>query len=121
MIRRISIAVVLVAAFATGSLLFRQAPVPQTDLEAAPASPALVQTVQVKHDFVVVPMPSPVKGTGSRSPREVPSLSVSASNRPAVSASRQQPRRAEAPLLAKVRRAVAGDGRYRPEPFPRVR
>ena len=121
MIRRILIGVVLIGAFAAGSLLFRQGPVPQTDLEAAPSSPAPVQAVQVKHDFVVVPMPSPVNGTGSRSPREAPSLSVSASNRPSVSAPRPQPRRAAAPLLAKVGRAVAGDGRYRPEPFPRVK
>ena len=117
------IGVVLVAALAAGSLLLRQPPLPlpQADLEAAPTSPGPVQSVQVRHELVVVPVASALKGTGARSPREVNSLAVSASNRAPVSGPRQQTRRAEAPLLAKVRRAVAGDGRYRPEPFPRVR
>jgi hypothetical protein len=80
--------------------------------------------VRVRHDFVTVALPPPIKGVTPRLGPPATSLSASAGSAQSPATSPSPPRRTrtnDGPLLAKVGRAVAGDGRYRPEPFPRVR
>ena len=73
------------------------------------------ESVQVRHEFVVVPLPERVD---TRRAAAEPS-----SARPRPSTARRNPTvrpRPSESLLDRTRRAFLGDGRYRPEPFPRA-
>lgn len=70
------------------------------------ASDVRTDDVEVRHEFVTIAAPT--------MDRVVEVRSVAAP-RPVRRA------RPGDPLLAKARRALLGDGRYRPEPFPRVK
>ena len=121
MTRTVWTAAVLVAAIATGAMLFSQPQLSEADAPPPATTPAPLGDVKVRHDLVVVPLAVPIEKSGPRSPRQASSVSASASGRADFTGRARQTPPAAAPLLAKVRRAVAGDGRYRPEPFPRVR
>jgi hypothetical protein len=82
-------------------------PDPQTAVPAAKVSPAPKSSVTVEHQLIQVePMPRP---------KPVPRL------RPALPSTRLAylpP--AQDTLVARARRKFLGDGRFRPEPFPRL-
>jgi hypothetical protein len=75
--------------------------VPQTSAEMAGPS------VRVEHELVRLPKPRPQR-----------------INRPAQSRSTRltaaEPAASRASLIVRARRAFVGDGRYKPEPFPRL-
>src|SRR5918993_1135150 len=119
MSRRIWTATALIAGTGAAALLLSQphasdARTPETVVTARPSP-----DVRVQHDFITIAPARP--GPVSR-PR-LPSGSLSASAwRPQASRPRARRSPASEPaLLAKVGRAVAGNGRHRPEPFPRLR
>lgn len=75
------------------------------DLNPAPVASAAPASVRVEHELIPIVAeagPAPVATT----PRDV---------------TRARRRAAEPTLGEKARRALLGDGRHRPEPFPRVR
>lgn len=90
--------------------------------------PSVLPDVRVKHEFVEIPLPTPRTSLarGRQRPNPVakkrPQASPSAVTRPDVvrtageTASDRRPN-----LLIRAGRAVIGDGRYRPEPFPRIK
>jgi hypothetical protein len=76
-----------------------------TGIEASPvvADPS----VRIEHELVRLPKPQP--------PQRI--------NRPQWRSTRlaaAEPPDSRAPLLVRARRAFTGDGRFKPEPFPRV-
>jgi hypothetical protein len=92
-------------------------------IEPAAQPPAALPDVRVRHEFVTVSVPSrpqnpspvrTVRSSGGKSGAARPIASPTAA--PAV-------RRAsrDASFLERAGRAVIGDGRYRPEPFPRIK
>lgn len=105
-------AAIVTAAGATALLAGKQAP--DADIQAG--TPAVIRheparDVRVRHEFVRIPLP-PV------APRLEARAAAPAAPR------RARPARAEADdeaLLSKARRVLVGDGRYRPEPFPRIK
>jgi hypothetical protein len=81
-------------------------------VEHAPAS------VRVQQEFVEVAMPAVPRHT----PRvQTPQPVIRLADRSAGPAARPQRALRDQSVLGKARRALLGDGRYRPEPFPRVR
>ena len=119
MSRKIWTAAALVAGIGAAALLLSQphasdARTPDTVVTATPS-----RDVRVQHEFITIApaRPAPVirrrPSGGSLSASATKSLTVPARTRRSPST--------EPALLAKVGRAVAGDGRHRPEPFPRVR
>ena len=76
------------------------APTPALDEPEAPS-------VRVEHEWVRLPRPRPPQLSRPRPWR---------STRMAVA----PPPDSRATMVAKARRALIGDGRYRPEPFPRL-
>lgn len=88
---------------------------------AVEAPPAPLPEVRVRHEFVTVPLPAaaahPPAGVRSGPPPARTALS-----KPPVGPGEAAPvRRAgrDAGFLERARRAVVGDGRFRPQPFPR--
>ena len=101
---------------------------PASDVERRPAA------VRVSHEFITVPIPTaPASRPAGRQVRDEPSTmladrsagpgntnerAVTPADRSSLTvghATRDQS------LFGKARRAFLGDGRHRPEPFPRVR
>jgi hypothetical protein len=74
---------------------------PMSQLESASPS------VRIEHELVRLPTPRP------------PRLSRPAQWR-ATRLAAAEPADPPAPLLVRARRALVGDGRYKPEPFPRL-
>lgn len=112
--RTIAIAAFLTAvATAAATLLFRGVPAspasaPQSiDIAAAP------RDVEIRHELV------PIAATPAAA--ALPRLAAAAA--PTVpAAARVRERKPEnQALIAKARRALIGDGRHRPEPFPRIK
>lgn len=109
--RTMGIALVIMTAFAAG-LLIRDGS--RSEAEASVTTvgsePALERSVRVRHDFVTVPLP-------------VPPPQLETSGQPASAASPRLRRASEHrdTALSKARLAILGDGRFRPEPFPRVK
>jgi hypothetical protein len=75
--------------------------------ESPHAPPADARPVVVEHRFVTVPEPASAPPAVARPVRRA--------------AVRSRPRREPGTLLGRAARAVLGDGRHRPEPFPRPR
>ena len=73
---------------------------------AAPQSVPPAPSVRVEHELIRLPNPQAPKVSRPRGWR---------STRLALSAAEARP-----PLIVRARRALVGDGRYRPEPFPRL-
>jgi hypothetical protein len=84
----------------------RPLPVPQAS-PGIPASPEDAgPSVRIEHELVRLPKPRPER-----------------INRPQWRSTRMaaaEPADPRAPLMVRARRAFTGDGRYKPEPFPRV-
>jgi hypothetical protein len=74
---------------------------PQTPPEAAGPS------VRIEHELVVLPKPRPPRISR---PVQWRSTRMAAA----------EPTASRAPLIVRARRAFVGDGRYKPEPFPRL-
>jgi hypothetical protein len=77
-------------------------------------------TVHVEHEIVVVPHTPPATPPATRDPAR---QGRSAQARSALQASRSSRPQADEPsrgVAARAGRLLVGDGRYRPEPFPRV-
>ena len=121
-------------AIAAAALPFRYDPAPVAALESTPAPPERSAPVRVSHEFVTVEIPAPAahgarppgvtrlqtvlaNGSGSESlgRREV----VKAVHRDAGPTTRHAAR--DQNLLERAGRAFVGDGKYRPEPFPRIK
>ncbi len=80
---------------------------PQTAAPAGKAPPAPKSSVTVEHELIQVePMPRPKPAPRLRRPLP--------STRLAYGAPRQET------LVTRARRKFLGDGRFRPEPFPRL-
>ena len=123
-------AIAMIAAIA----LFRYDPEPAAALESATVPSASPVAVRVSHEFVMVEFPAPATqpvGRPSMSRRETIVAmraaggpverrdTLKASNRgsdPAV-----RPASSDQNLLERAGRAIVGDGKYRPQPFPRIR
>ncbi len=88
----------------------------------SPAEPRpSVPSVEVRHELVAIPVPMARALNRRAAP---PPAFRAASNsrtvpRPATRQARHSP--PDVRLLEKARRAVVGDGRHKPEPFPRLR
>lgn len=114
---------------------FHYMPEPVGVIESAPpAGPTPPPAVRVSHEFVTVEIPPP-EGRAN-APRVIGPRTSLAANRPGAKPSRPAgaPKTAThdpAPtvrrgsrdrnLLERAGRVLIGDGKYRPEPFPRVR
>ena len=89
---------------------------PELTVVVTPIAPAddagddVARVVRVEHEFVT--LPAAVRGESVR-----PSASVA----PAETKRARRPVAEPVTLAQKTRRALLGDGRYRPEPFPRAR
>lgn len=73
---------------------------------ASPAAPEARPEVRIEHQVIEVPTPA----------APAPILRAVA---PARSVSARAGREGSAPFVSRARRVLVGDGRYRPEPFPR--
>lgn len=92
-------------------------------------SPSVLPDVRVKHEFISIPIAAPPRTSLARtqaSPpveRKRPKTPIADRGSDVVrTAARQEDasdRRAN--LLVRAGRAVIGDGKYRPEPFPRIK
>jgi hypothetical protein len=124
MTKKAFIPVSLVILVATAALLRdRKGPdmviQPMTTSAEAPLRARPSSDVQVRHEFItltVPPLAPPRVASAGLAPRPAATL------RPASAASSEaEPALGQATLIQKARRALVGDGRYRPEPFPRIR
>jgi hypothetical protein len=120
-------------AMIAATVLFRYDPEPVAANEPTPVPSKPPDTVRVSHEFVTVEIPATTTrrpGQPSttrpqavlathRSPASIGGQrAVKASNRNADPAARPVSR--DANLLERAGRAFIGDGKYRPEPFPRI-
>lgn len=121
----IFVALAMIAA----TVLFRYDPEPVAAIESTPVPAKPAAAVRVSHEFVTVKIPA----AATRHPRQ-PSVSRSQTllashggtgsigRREALKASnRETTASRDGNLLEKAGRALVGDGKYRPEPFPRIR
>jgi len=121
MTRRLWISAVLLAGTAaTTALLPSQGRSTPADLPKSATNLVPAPEVRVRHHFVTVAPPPVVPGVAPHLSRPASSLSVSHSV-PAASGVRSRRSREDMRVLFKVGRAVTGDGRHRPEPFPRLK
>lgn len=105
-------AIVLLAALIATVRLVSQPHKSSADDGEAPLA-ASSDAVQVRHEFVTLPDPAAAPLLDHR-PSTPPTTPVSA---PRL----QRVRAGDDALLSKARRAILGDGRHRPEPFPRIK
>jgi hypothetical protein len=89
-------------------------------------SPPPLAPVTVRHELVTVPAPAPTAPptrTAHRAdPPAAPAPTLGARPTTAgASAPAVQPASRDQSFFNRARRAVVGDGRYRPQPFPRVK
>jgi hypothetical protein len=97
----------IIAALAGGALLW-----PQPAIAPISAHQSPVDTVQVEHEVIhVTPSQNRVPPAPARISRSA-SVRVAAARKPAD-------RPAPQGIVSRARRALLGDGRYRPDPFPR--
>ena len=127
MYRSMWIPALVVAAAGTGvtALLLSQSRPSVAQVTSSSSKAARVADVQVRHEFVTLQVPASAPGTHTQ-PSQPATISASASAAVPRLVRRTSPqgRRAHAEpaaLLSRVGRAVAGDGRHRPEPFPRIK
>ena len=116
-------------AMIAATVLFRYDPEPVAAIESTPVPAKPAAAVRVSHEFVTVKIPA-----AATTPRRQPSVSHSRTvlaahggtgsigRRDVLKASNRDttPSR-DGNLLEKAGRAFIGDGKYRPEPFPRIR
>jgi hypothetical protein len=114
-------------ALIAAAVLLRDDPEPAHVREHSP-NDERAASVRVSHEFVTVAIPT---GVGSRAgTSQLAAAQRSANTRGAArtsqlaarpAASTVRPATRDPNLLEKARRAFLGDGRHKPEPFPRVR
>jgi hypothetical protein len=120
-------------ALLAAAVLFRSDPAGDAAARVdAPPAPSVLPDVRVKHEFIEVPIPTP-RTSLARSPQRSAPV---AKTRPQVAArvrttadgvrsasavSKDEPSDRRASLLARAGRAIVGDGKHRPEPFPRIK
>ena len=85
---------------------------------AAAAEP--LPSVTVRHDLIVVPASPERAAVAVRPVRAAMPVRHAAAAPPSAARVWRTPA-AERGLFGRARRAVVGDGRYRPEPFPRLK
>jgi hypothetical protein len=118
--RTIWTVVIVSAAAAATILLLRQPQMPWTgSAEGSIPTPVSVQSrdVRVQHELVTVARPATTQ-------RAVRNAQPGPAAAPITARARQNAARTrpdKAALLVKASRAILGDGRYRPEPFPRAK
>lgn len=128
MTRTIWTAAVLVAGTAATALLLSQRHLSDADRALTVTKPQPAPDVRVRHDFISIALPAAAPIVSPRRSQPASSMSpMSAMTGAPSSLYRPSSSRVlrsgsdDTRLLSKVRRVVAGDGRYRPEPFPRVK
>ena len=85
--------------------------------ESKPDERVETRAVRVEHEFITLVDTAPVESDPVTAVR-----TASVRALPHVRRARNEPKAdAEKTLAEKTRRALLGDGRYRPEPFPRAR
>ncbi|MDQ3419259.1 MAG: hypothetical protein M3541_10815 [Acidobacteriota bacterium] len=114
--RRIWMVVVTVVGTAATALLFSQPHASDADMPLTVVTPVPAPDVQILHEYITIAPAQPRPGPSPR----LSSVSASASSSATTPSRARRSRPTERALLSKVARAVAGDGRYRPEPFPRL-
>ena len=82
----------------------RQATAPRTTLAGPPAPATATPSVRIEHELVRLPKPA------QRPNRRFTSTRMALA----------QPADGRAPLIVRASRALVGDGRFKPEPFPRL-
>lgn len=107
------IAVALVAAVTTVVLVREQQRLAGSASGGAVLGSQPMADVQVRHEFVTVAAPAPAPLLETRSVTPGPAAPRRTDRQGSI-------RQNEA-LLSRARRAFLGDGRYRPEPFPRAK
>lgn len=118
--RGIWITAALVAGTGIAALLISQPHASDGDMPLTVARPVPSRDVQVRHEFVRLPSTRPAPRV-PRARQAIMSLAASAQGAAPAPIAARQARPTERALLSKVGRAVAGDGRFRPEPFPKLR
>lgn len=120
-------------ALLAAAVLFRSGPARDAVARVeAPHAPSALPDVRVKHEFIEVPIPTPrtslarspqpsasVARKGPQAPPSVPARADAVRTARAVSDADPSDRRAS--LLVRAGRAIVGDGKHRPEPFPRIK
>ena len=81
------------------------APLPQAS-PGIQSSPVASPSVRIEHELVRLPKPRPQR--------------INRPQGPSTRLAAAEPADPRAPLIVRARRAFTGDGRYKPEPFPRV-
>ena len=99
-----------------------ESPLPGSTAVAAPSRPD--ERVRIEHDLVRIPVTTakpPVKSVRLAQPAPRPAgIRYSRVDSQPLRASNNTAR-PEGGLIGKTMKRIAGDGRYRPEPFPRVK
>jgi hypothetical protein len=92
-------------------------------VSAAPATAESLPDVQVRHEFVTVSSPAASPSIAATTEPRRTTLRAAHSAAPVRAPAPRDVQRtaADHTLLDKARRAFLGDGRHRPEPFPRIR
>jgi hypothetical protein len=125
MMRKALFLVVFLTVVATAVLkLDRERPGPMISAATPAAEPVAAPPpsshVKIRHEFITVAT-APVRPTPRTRMAAAGPPKPAAPPPPSPSPPRVQPAGSEPTLLEKARRAIVGDGRHRPEPFPRVR
>jgi hypothetical protein len=120
-------------ALLAAAVLFRSSPAGDAAARVeAPPAPRLLPDVRVKHEFIEIPIRTPPT-LQARSPQRSASAERMRPEAPprvpartdairtASAVSRDEPSDRRASLLVRAGRAIVGDGKYRPEPFPRIK
>jgi hypothetical protein len=121
-------------ALLAAAVLFRSGPAGDAAarVEAPPAAPSVLPNVRVKHEFIEVPLPTPRTSLARSPQRSAPVAKTRPQVAPRVRAtadgvrianavSKDEPSERRASLLVRAGRAIVGDGKHRPEPFPRIK
>ena len=119
-------------ALLASTVLFRSGPTGDALANVEPTPPpSVLPDVRVKHEFVTIPLPpTPSTSLAHRSESSAPAVKkraeASSRARADVVRTANLAGKAGAPdrqdnLLIRAGRAVIGDGKYRPEPFPRIK
>ena len=99
-----------------------ESPLPGSTGVAAPSRTD--ERVRIEHDLVRIPVTAPKPVKSARVVRPVPAPSVQRSHvesQPLRASNSTRESDRERGLVGKAVKRIMGDGRYRPEPFPRVK
>jgi hypothetical protein len=121
-------------ALLAAAVLFRSGPTGDAAarVESTTPPPAALPDVRVKHEFIEIPIPAPQPSpartphrsasAAKKRPQVPPGAGTSADGvRTASAVSEVEAADQPASLLVRAGRAIVGDGKHRPEPFPRIK